>query len=102
VTRWVDAAATTAIIEGEPFAVAFDGIPVALFRLGDEFFALYDRCPHGQAQLSAGYVENGCVECPLHQGLIDIRSGAPRSAPITEPVRSFPIRVVGERIEIGL
>jgi anthranilate 1,2-dioxygenase ferredoxin subunit len=47
-------------------------------------------------------VEDGCVECPLHQGLIDIRTGAARCAPITEAVRAFPIRIVEARVEVNV
>ncbi|MFP3605871.1 anthranilate 1,2-dioxygenase ferredoxin subunit AndAb [Paraburkholderia sp. SIMBA_053] len=86
--------------EGEPAAIVAGNRQVAIFRLGDDVFALNDLCSHGHARLSDGYVEDGCVECPLHQGLIDIRTGAPRCAPITEPVRVFPIRVVDSRVEI--
>lgn len=87
-------------VDGEPAAIIAGERQVAVFRLGDEVFALNDLCSHGHARLSDGYVEDGCVECPLHQGLIDIRTGAPRCAPITEPVRAFPIRVVDSRVEI--
>ena len=73
---------------------------MALFRIGDEVFALADLCSHGQARLSDGYVEDGCVECPLHQGLVDIRTGAPRKQPITEAVQSYPARFREGRIEI--
>ena len=52
---------------------------IAVFRMGEEIFALHDLCTHGHARLSEGFVENGCVECPLHQGLVDIRTGAPRA-----------------------
>ncbi|MBB2930310.1 MULTISPECIES: anthranilate 1,2-dioxygenase ferredoxin subunit AndAb [Paraburkholderia] len=86
--------------EGEPAAVVAGNRQIAIFRLGDEVFALNDLCSHGHARLSDGYVEDGCVECPLHQGLIDIRSGAPRCAPVTEPVRAFPIRIVDSRVEV--
>lgn len=86
--------------EGEPVAVIAGDKPVAIFRLGDEVFALHDLCTHGHARLSDGYVEDGCVECPLHQGLFDIRNGAPRCAPVTEAVRTYPIRIVAGKVEI--
>lgn len=86
--------------EGEPVAMVAGNRPVAIFRLGDEVFGLHDLCSHGHARLSEGYVEDGCVECPLHQGLVDIRTGAPRCAPITEPVQCFPIRIVDGHVEI--
>lgn len=88
--------------EGEPAAVIAGERQIAVFRIGDEVFALNDLCTHGHARLSEGYVEDGCVECPLHQGLIDIRTGAARCAPITEAVRAFPIRIVEARVEVNV
>ncbi len=101
-TQWVDVAAADDVAEDEVMAAVAGGHQIALFRLGDDVFALLDQCSHGYARLSDGYVEDGCVECPLHQGLVDIRTGEPRSAPITEPVRSFPARIVGDRVEIAV
>jgi len=99
--EWHDAVADKAVVEGEPLGAVVNGMRLVLFRLDDGVFALHDLCSHGQALLSDGFVEDGCVECPLHQGLVDIRTGAARSAPITEDVRSFPVRVRGGRVEIA-
>lgn len=99
-SEWIDVAADADLGDDEPLAASAEGTPLALFRLGDEVHALYDLCSHGAAKLSEGFIENGCVECPLHQGLVDIRSGNPCSAPITDPVRTFPVRVVNGRIEV--
>jgi len=96
---WHDAAASADIAEDEALGVTLLGVPIALFRLAGEVFALHDQCPHGQALLSEGFVENGCVECPLHQGMVDIRSGAPRSPPIIDPVRAYPTRIVDGRVQ---
>ena len=100
--RWVDVAAADDVLEGEVLAVAAGGQQLALFRLEEAVFALVDQCSHGYARLSDGYVEDGCVECPLHQGLVDIRTGEPRSAPITDPVKSVPARVVAGRVEVAV
>ncbi|MEW7849187.1 anthranilate 1,2-dioxygenase ferredoxin subunit AndAb [Massilia aurea] len=99
---WFDVGAADGVGEGEVAAVVAGGQSLALFKLDGELFALRDKCSHGNARLSDGYIEDNCVECPLHQGLIDIRSGAPKSAPITEPVRSFPVRVVAGRVEVDV
>jgi nitrite reductase/ring-hydroxylating ferredoxin subunit len=100
--RWQDAASADAVTDDGVLAVSVGGAQLALFRIGNEVFALLDLCSHGQARLSDGYVEDGCVECPLHQGLVDIRTGAPRKQPITEPVQSYPARVRDGRIEIEI
>ena len=97
---WIDVAAADAVSEDEPLAAAAGGKPLALFKLGGEVFALHDLCSHGQARLSDGFIEGDTVECPLHQGLVCIKTGAARSAPITEPTQAYPARIVGDRIEV--
>ncbi|MFC0385337.1 anthranilate 1,2-dioxygenase ferredoxin subunit AndAb [Muricoccus vinaceus] len=101
-SEWRDAADAAVVVEDEVLGCVVDGLPVALFRVEGEVFALHDLCSHGHARLSEGFVEDGCVECPLHQGLVDIRTGAARTAPISEPVRSIPAREVGGRIEVRI
>ncbi|QOH39728.1 anthranilate 1,2-dioxygenase ferredoxin subunit [Burkholderia cepacia] len=39
---------------------------------------------------------------PAAPGLIDIRTGAPKCAPITEPVRTYPIRIVDGQVEVNV
>lgn len=101
-SEWHDAADAGAVMEEEVLGCVVAGLPVALFRVEGEVFALHDLCSHGHARLSEGFVEDGCVECPLHQGLVDIRTGAPRTAPISEPVRSLPAREVDGRVQVQL
>jgi nitrite reductase/ring-hydroxylating ferredoxin subunit len=98
--QWHDVGGTGDIGDGEAIGVSAGGTPVALFKLDGEFFALHDRCSHGQAMLSEGYIEDGNVECPLHQGLVCIRTGEPVSPPITREVEKYPVRVVGDRVEV--
>lgn len=76
------------------------GRAIAVFRVGSSFHAIDDTCTHGQASLSAGYVEGEEVECPLHQGRFHIPTGRPVCQPVTEPVRSYLVRVVGDRIYV--
>jgi nitrite reductase/ring-hydroxylating ferredoxin subunit len=98
--EWIDVAGEDELADGEMMAAVARGVPVVLFRVDGAFSALHDLCSHGQARLSDGFVEGGCVECPLHQGLFDVRTGAPKSPPATEPVRAFPVRVSQGRVEI--
>jgi NAD(P)H-flavin reductase/nitrite reductase/ring-hydroxylating ferredoxin subunit len=99
---WCDVGATDTFIDGESLPVIAGDQKIAVFRLGDEIFALKDLCTHGNAKLSDGYIEDGCVECPLHQGLFDIRTGEVRCAPLTENVRRFPVRIVDGRVEVDV
>ena len=100
-TQWHDVGEPDDFPDQGIWPVRIAGVDVAVFRLGDELHALHDQCTHGAARLSDGYVEDGCVECPLHQGLFDIRTGAPQCAPVTQAVQCFPVRVVAGRVEVA-
>ncbi|BEU21212.1 anthranilate 1,2-dioxygenase ferredoxin subunit AndAb [Paraburkholderia terrae] len=99
-TEWHRAAACADVEEDTPMGVTLKGVPVALFKTNDGYFALHDLCTHGAARLSEGFVEGGCVECPLHQGLFDLKTGAPRSSPVVDAVKTYPVRLVDGQIEV--
>jgi anthranilate 1,2-dioxygenase ferredoxin subunit len=101
-TEWYRVAGCGDVTEDTPLGVTVQGVPVALFTAQGEYFALHDLCTHGAARLSEGFVEGGCVECPLHQGLFDLKTGAPRAAPVVEAVKTYPVRIVGGHLEVCL
>lgn len=67
-----------------------DGI--AVYRLGDEYFATDDMCTHALVSLSGGEVEDGIIYCPLHGGAFDIRTGAPKEYPCTRPLKTYRVK----------
>jgi 3-phenylpropionate/trans-cinnamate dioxygenase ferredoxin subunit len=62
---------------------------IAMFRVGDEVYALDDRCSHAEAWLSEGEVFDLAVECPRHGSEFDLRTGKPLSLPATKPVQVY-------------
>ena len=73
-------------------ALEIAGKPVALCRSHGRLHAVHNICTHQFALLSDGYVEDGCIECPLHQGRFSLETGAPLAPPVTQPVRVYPVR----------
>jgi 3-phenylpropionate/trans-cinnamate dioxygenase ferredoxin subunit len=81
--------------------VEVDGRGIALFNVDGTFYAVNDSCTHMRARLSDGYVvEGGIVECPLHFGKFDIRTGKAMSAPCTVAVRIYPVARDGDLISV--
>jgi nitrite reductase/ring-hydroxylating ferredoxin subunit len=83
-----------------PFEVA--GLELALCNVGGTPFVIEDRCPHALVRLSEGRLEGHVLECPFHGGKLDVRDGRPVAAPIRRPVRTFPVRQDGARLQVEI
>jgi 3-phenylpropionate/trans-cinnamate dioxygenase ferredoxin subunit len=75
---------------------------VAVFNIEGRLFAIDDVCTHDGASLAEGEVHECVVTCPWHGAEFDLRTGAVRTPPATENVRSYPVMVRDGRIEIEL
>lgn len=100
--EWITVATLDEIADGEMLLVEVGGEEVCLYNLGGSICATQNVCTHGQASLAEGFIEGDCIECPLHQGLFDIRTGKAMKAPATENLRVYPVEVSGDDIRIGV
>lgn len=94
-SRWVEVAQVDEIEPADVKACRVGGAFIAVYNVDGTFYATSDICTHAHAHLSDGYIEDDIVECPLHQGRFHIPTGKAISAPVTEDVRTFPVRVEG-------
>lgn len=78
--------------------VDVSGHRIALFRIGDDVYAIGDRCSHAEASLADGEVFDGSVECPRHGSEFDVRTGKPGSLPATRPVPVYVVEVEGSDV----
>lgn len=67
---------------------------IALFRIGDDVYAIGDRCSHAEASLAEGELFGYDVECPRHGSEFDVRTGEPGALPATRPVPVYETSVV--------
>jgi len=75
-------------------ATRVDGsVPIAVFNVDGDLYAIDDTCTHQDASLADGWVEGCFVECPLHSSQFDLRTGGPHAPPATNPVRTHDIRI---------
>lgn len=74
--------------------------PVALFRVGTEYFAVDAKCTHANASLLVGEVRGYEVICPLHGARFDLRTGRALSLPAVRGLKSYPVKVEGNKIFI--
>lgn len=89
--------------EGSARMFVVDGVPIGIFRIAGEFFALDNRCPHAGASLAHGIVDGDTVTCRIHHWRFCIRDGTylDESRPELNAHR-FPIRVVGQNVQVEI
>lgn len=71
---------------------------VAVFHDGDAYYALDNTCTHDEADLADGWVEDGCVECPLHGAQFRLTDGVALTPPAPGGVAAHTVRVEGTDI----
>ena len=100
--NFLDATALGNLPPGTAKAVDLAGRSILLCNSDDRIFAVENRCSHAEATLDCGRVRYGWVSCPAHGSRFDLETGEALTPPATEPIATFAVRVVGDRIEVAL
>jgi nitrite reductase (NADH) small subunit len=67
---------------------------VAIFKIGQEYYALDNVCLHRGGPLGEGTLEGYEVTCPWHGWTYDVRDGALSVIPALK-VKTYPVRKEG-------
>lgn len=73
---------------------------ICLINLDGELHAIDDTCTHEDASLSDGTIDGDEIECPLHGGAFNIRTGEPTSFPVVVPIEKYDLRIEGDDIQV--
>jgi nitrite reductase/ring-hydroxylating ferredoxin subunit len=100
--EWVRVASAGEVAEGEMLGVDIRGESLAIYRLAaNEWCASSNVCTHAFALLTDGWLEDGIIECPLHAGRFDCRTGKGLGEPIEEDLKTYPVKIDGDDVLIG-
>ena len=80
------------ITEDIGFLTDIDGIPIAIFKIGGEYFAIDNTCHHKGGPLNEGEVEDHIVTCPLHGWQYDLTTGMCLTMPGVQ-MKTYPVQV---------
>ena len=102
-SEFVKVAALGDIAPGEMQTVEVGSEYILVARIGDEYFALDGFCTHAEGFLSEGYLlEDYCeVECPIHEGAFNLRTGEVTNPPAEVPIVTYQVRIEGDDILVG-
>jgi nitrite reductase/ring-hydroxylating ferredoxin subunit len=99
-----------------------EGTAMVVARVGDEFCAVLNKCPHLGLPLTAGKVKDGTITCPFHSSVFDMCSGENKDwvrgvggikmpewsrrllamGKTPGPVKTFQVRVEGEDVFVEI
>ena len=98
----VDVAAADELEVGQMKLVRAGGRRIVLARTEAGYTACDDRCTHKGGSLAGGVLTCGVITCPWHGSQFDARTGAVRSGPAAEPIRTYQVEEADGRVRLVL
>jgi 3-phenylpropionate/trans-cinnamate dioxygenase ferredoxin subunit len=77
---------------------------ICLVRIGDDFYAIGDRCSHADFSLAEGEIwADECeIECWKHGSTFSLIDGEPQSLPATKPVPVYDVVIDGDDVLVKI
>jgi nitrite reductase/ring-hydroxylating ferredoxin subunit len=100
--EFVEAAKADEIRPGTMKRIELQGRRILLANVNGRLCAVDDTCTHEEASLSTGVLRGELVKCPLHGSRFNVCTGEVLEDPAEENLRTYPVRLEGEHILIGL
>ncbi len=95
-------AKTDDLDEEEVMSVFIGKKELCLYNVEGEFYATDAICTHENVGLADGFVVGDIIECPLHGGKFEIKTGKPANPPVTVGIETYPVKIEGDTVLIGL
>ena len=70
----------------------FEELTYCVYKIKDGFYATDGICTHEAVHLEDGLVTDGEIECTMHQGIFDIKTGKAKSAPACVDLKTYPVK----------
>lgn len=90
---WIRVCEADEIDEEDLVRFDHDGRSFAVYNTEKGYFATDGYCTHEEQHLEDGIVIGTVIECPLHQGRFDVRTGEALSAPVCVDLKTYPVKI---------
>ena len=100
--QWTRIIELVAVPVDDVTAVNAGGREIAVCNVDGAVYATDNICTHGHARLCDGFLDGHEIECPLHQGKFDVRSGKATCVPLTEDLRCYPVKIEDGNVYIEI
>jgi nitrite reductase/ring-hydroxylating ferredoxin subunit len=75
---------------------------LAVFNVEGKFYVTDDECTHASASLAEGMLEGDVIECCLHFGAFDVKTGAVKASPCSIALRTYKVLLQGDDVYVDL
>lgn len=100
--NWVAVGTRAELDEGAMKGIELGDLQIAIYNVEGEIYATDNICTHAFALLTDGFLDGDVIECPLHGGCFKVKTGEGMGAPISEDIKTYPVRLVDDTIEINI
>ena len=88
--------------EGGRLFIEIDEKSIVILNIAGNYYGIADVCSHDDGPVGEGNLEGFEIICPRHGARFDVRTGKVLALPAFVDIPAYPIRVVGDQIEIGI
>jgi nitrite reductase/ring-hydroxylating ferredoxin subunit len=64
---------------------------LAVYNIGGQFYVTDDECTHASASLADGILDGDIIECSLHFGAFNVKTGAVEAPPCSFALRTYKV-----------
>ena len=75
---------------------------IAVYNVGGSFYATDDECTHGAASLSDGILDGEVIECTMHFGAFNLKTGEAVAPPCSIPLRTYKVTVRDGQVVVDM
>jgi 3-phenylpropionate/trans-cinnamate dioxygenase ferredoxin component len=98
--EFVTVASAAEFNSGDRIVVEVNNHLIAVFKVGDSFYAIEDICTHDDGPLAEGDLHGTEIECPRHGARFDITTGRVLSFPAITDVPWYAVQVIGDAVQV--
>jgi 3-phenylpropionate/trans-cinnamate dioxygenase ferredoxin subunit len=99
---WVRAAGLTELRQRRVMEAVIGETEIVLYWVDDAAWATHNICTHAYARLSDGFLDGDCIECPVHQALFDVKTGAAVTPPASTAIKTYPCRTEDDDVLVDI
>ena len=100
--KWISIKLDSELQTGGHACLEADGTDIVVCKTEHGYHAFENDCPHAGLPLGDGDLAGCVITCPYHGYAYDVRDGRNIDFPDDMPLKTFPIRIDGEVIEVDV